>query len=502
MNLPRRSFIKTMAAGAAVVAVPGVSRAQKRESKKPNIIFILIDDLGKEWVNFCGSEASLTPNADKLAATGMRFTNAYCMPQCTPTRATLMTGQYPWRNGWINHWDVPRWGAGCYFDWKHNQSFARVMQSAGYATVAAGKWQVNDFRVHPDAMQKHGFDDHCMWTGGEGHNYVPSGERYWDPYINTKEGTKTYKGQFSEDIFTDFIIDFFKKNKKKPVMAYYPMCLPHGPNTTTPLEPNAKPGLPQFKAMVRYADHMLGKLVDALDEMKIRDNTIIIWTTDNGTSGGITGRLNGRDVPGGKAKSTENGINVPFVVNCPGLVPEGVVTDTLTDFTDMLPTFAELGGAQLPVDTVIDGKSIARVILGKREDGPRRWIMALGGNPATLTEDNRVRPAFDYRDRVIRNKQYKLFIDTDKKRVALYDLLNDPGEENNLIKSRKPEHLGAIKKLGRVARKFPEKDAWPKYDPAPPQAWDVTYEAIQKHGPPGMYGSVPEDFVWVQPDKK
>jgi len=126
----------------------------------------MLDDLGKEWISCYGAEDIKTPNIDALAKTGMQFENAYSMPQCTPSRAALLTGQYPWRTGWVNHWDVPRWGVG-YFDWKirQNMTFARIMKRAGYATAAVGKWQINDFRVEPEAMKKHGFDDWCMWTG-------------------------------------------------------------------------------------------------------------------------------------------------------------------------------------------------------------------------------------------------------------------------------------------------------------------------------------------------
>ena len=133
---------------------------------KPNIIFILLDDLGKEWISCYGGENIETPHIDKLASSGIKFSNVYSMPQCTPSRVCFLTGQYPFRNGWVNHWDVPRWGLG-YFDWKTNPSIARVMKSAGYKTAIAGKWQINDFRIHPDALIKHGFDDFCMWTGGE-----------------------------------------------------------------------------------------------------------------------------------------------------------------------------------------------------------------------------------------------------------------------------------------------------------------------------------------------
>ena len=169
----------------------------------------MVDDLGPEWVSAYGAEEIETPNIDALAAGGMLFENVYSMPQCTPTRVTLLTGQYPWRHGWINHWDVPRWGRGCHFDPNHYTTFARILREAGYATAIAGKWQINDFRVQPEVLVEHGFDEYCMWTGYESGNPA-SAERYWDPYLHTKEGSRTYEGQFSEDVFTDFLIDFMR----------------------------------------------------------------------------------------------------------------------------------------------------------------------------------------------------------------------------------------------------------------------------------------------------
>ena len=216
----------------------------KKDEKKPNILFILVDDLGKEWLSCYGAELVETPHIDELARTGMTFENAYSMPQCTPSRITLLTGQYPWRNGWVNHYDVPRLGHGGRFDPDMNPSFGKNMRDAGYVTCIAGKWQISDFRLEPEATVKAGFDAYCMWTGGEngGPSTKASQLRYWDPYIHTKEGSKTYTGEFGPDIYSDFIVDFMRKNKDKPMMIYYPMCLTHGPLTTTPLEPNAPRG--------------------------------------------------------------------------------------------------------------------------------------------------------------------------------------------------------------------------------------------------------------------
>jgi len=120
MNQSRREFLKNVGIGLAAATLPIACYTKKTETvEKPNILFVMADDMGPEWVSCYGAEEIITPNIDKLATEGMRFTNAYSMPKCTPTRASLLTGQYPWRTGWINHWDVPRWGAGCHFDWKY-----------------------------------------------------------------------------------------------------------------------------------------------------------------------------------------------------------------------------------------------------------------------------------------------------------------------------------------------------------------------------------------------
>lgn len=469
--MDRRGFLKRAGVcGAAMLAGESILSAKTTAGSKPNILFILVDDLGKEWVSCYGADDIETPNIDALAKGGMQFDNAWSMPQCTPTRATLLTGQYPFRHGWVNHWDVPRWGAGCHFDEKHNYTFARLLRSKGYKTAAAGKWQINDFRVEPDAMVKHGFDEYCMWTGGEGQN-PKSDKRYFDPYIHTKDGSKTYAGKFGPDIFADFLIDFIKANKDEKMLMYYPMCLTHTPFVTTPHEPDAKGKLEKHKAMVRYTDHLVGRIVKTLDEAGVRDNTIIFFTTDNGTAGSIKGNLNGREVQGGKTKQSENGTAMPFIVNCPSVVPTGIKTDALTDFTDMLPTFAELAGVDMPDNVTIDGRSIAKVIRGKTKDSGRKWILSMGGHPGKVGADGRAVNVKEYADRVIRDKRYKLWV-TNGKTSAFYDLTLDPAESVNLIESKTAAHVEARQKLEAVLKKLPQKDANPKYDPNPPQRWD------------------------------
>ena len=471
----RRTFLRSIGIGTTLAATRGLrmpSSARAAENAgKPNILLIMVDDLGKEWISCYGAEDIETPNIDALAAGGMRFQNAYSMAQCTPTRATLLTGQYPFRTGWVNHWDVPRWGV-AYFDWRkrENMTFARLMKTAGYATAVVGKWQIDDFRVTPDVLARHGFDDWCMWTGGEGGN-PPSDQRYWDPYIHTAEGSRTYEGKFGPDLYTDHLIGFIREHRDEPMMLYYPMCLTYGPLVHTPAEPDVTEKLDKHKAMVRYTDHLVGRVASALDELKIRDRTIIIFTTDNGSGGGITGHINGREIPGGKAKKTENGVCAPFIVNCPGLTPKGVVPDALTDFTDFVPTFCELAGAAVPADLEIDGVSIAPLLLGKANDSPREWILGMGHGPAML-DDKGVRGKVDYASRVLREERFKVWVNEQRQIDQLYDLQSDPFEESNLIGSTKPEHAAAVRKFQAVVDFMPPRDARPHYEPRAANPWD------------------------------
>jgi arylsulfatase A-like enzyme len=465
-------------AGSALSSTPALANKDTRE--KLNILFILVDDLGKEWISCYGSEDIKTPNIDALADSGMKFNNAYSMPQCTPSRATLLTGKYPYRNGFVNHWDVPRWGVG-YFDWKHrlNTTFATLMKDLGYATCAAGKWQLNDFRLEPQAMKKHGFDDWAMWTGREARNGA-SRYRYMDPYINTPAGSKTYTGKFGPDIYCNRLIDFMKTHRDEPLCLYFSMALTHAPHVTTPDEPDVVDKLDKHKAIVRYTDKLVGRLVAALDELAIRGKTVVILTTDNGSDSQIVGTRNGRRVRGAKSDKVEAGVCQPFIVNCPGRVPSGTETDALTDFTDLLPTFLELGGGTVPDNLLIDGISIAPVILGQKDDSAREWIMAMGHGPATVDEQG-VRGKADFATRVIRDKRYKVWVSTEKKIVRLYDLKEDPYETHNLLEDGGADYNGPLAAFNKILDSMPDKDARPLYTPRAPNEWDKKPRSKMRH---------------------
>ena len=454
----------------------GLATIAVAADQRPNILFILLDDLGKEWVSAYGAEDIETPVVDALAAGGIKFNNFYVMPQCTPTRLSLLTGQMPFRHGWVNHWDVPRWGGGAHYDYARNPTWPRAIREAGYKTAVAGKWQVNDFRVQPEAMVELGFDDYCMWTGFEA-GVPASAERYWDPYLHTKSGSRTYPGQFGEDIFVDFLIDFMKANRDEPMLLYYAMCLPHSPWVATPAEPDVTTQIDQHKAMVRYADELTGRLIEALEDLDLRENTIVVWSTDNGTSGRITGTRHGRRVKGAKAQTIEAGINVPFIVNAPGLAVAGVESEALLTVADLMPTFAALAGAKAPAEYAFDGVAAPAALLGKSDRSPHDWIMSMGGkNEAKLT-DAGVENAYVYRDRVLRTERFKLYVDTQRQPEKFFDLENDPGEEHNILDSRDSGARAAQTFLTRQLSQFPFRDSDPIYRPLPERPWDVPVTA-------------------------
>lgn len=453
---------------------------QVMANSKPNFVIILVDDLGKEWIGAYGAEDIETPEIDRLSDSGIRFENAYSMPQCTPSRVALLTGQYPYNNGWINHYDVPRWGHGARFDPDKYPVFAKEMRKAGYKTCAVGKWQINDFRLEPEAMVNAGFDEYFMWTGGEGGNVEISNKRYWDPYIHSKEGSKTYTGKFGPDLFSDFAIDFISKNTDQPFLVYYPMVLTHAPFVHTPHQPDVKSKIEKHKAMVRYTDFIVGKIIKALDNLQIRDNTYVIFTTDNGTSPAIAGRRKGEFIIGGKTYLTENGINAPFIINNPGVIKKGQVTDALVDFTDIFPTLLELSEANESVgEYAIDGKSFASILNGRPKSVQKRWVLSMGSHPAYIDKNDRVRNCFVFRDRILRNARYKVYIDTLRQIQKIYDLSTDPYESTNIVGTDGRNVDNIKKQVHEFLLDIPEEDQHPDYKKLEGSFYDIPYQELK-----------------------
>ncbi len=439
--------------------------SEAKTESKPNVVLILVDDLGKEWIEQYGAQNISTPNINALAEQSIQFNRAYSMPQSTPSRVAILTGQYPHNNGWVNHYDVPRWGHGAHYDFANNPCFPRQVRENGYKTCAAGKWQLNDFRLQPEAMVEAGFDEYCMWTGGEGGNAEISESRYWDPYIHTKEGSRQYKGQFGPDVYSDFVCDFIDKNSNEPMFIYYPMALTHLPYTTTPHALDAKTNREKFDAMIEYMDFLVGKVVAQLEESGVADNTYIMFTTDNGTAGSIVGMRNDHYIRGGKTLLSENGVNCPFLVYSPKSKSHRE-TNAIIDFTDISATILELTGSTPDSKYKGDGVSFVSVIEGA-ETSNKGYALTSGGHPARIGKsDDRVKSQYDFRDRAIVGETYKVFLTSEREIERVYDIANDPYEQNNLV-GEESVMAQVEKELGGVISGLPEKDASPKYDVLP-----------------------------------
>jgi arylsulfatase A len=313
---------------------------------KPNIILIVADDYGIVDVGAYGGDAH-TPVLDSMAAGGVRFQYAYSMPLCAPTRATLITGQYPFRTGVTGN------STGTALKPTSSTIIAKLLQSAGYATAVAGKWAQLRFLDSKSDAAAWGWDEFMRW--------VSPRSRYWGPTFN-KDGIITTHpaSTYGPDLVHNFVVDFIRRKKGTPFFVYYPMLLIHQPLTMTP--DSAEGSTTIYQDMVQYHDKLVGKLLAELDREGIRRDTLVILMGDNGSTRKSAGVINGRRVEGQKGRLQEGGSRVPLIANWPGTTPAGVVSNALVDASDIYPTIAEIVGVPLPGGVTIDGKSFAHLL--------------------------------------------------------------------------------------------------------------------------------------------
>ncbi len=413
---------------------------------KPNVVLVMIDDLGAEAIGCYGGESYPTPNIDALAKKGMRFENAYSMPACMPSRVTLLTGRYAFRSNlefnktqWIRD---TGWGKG-------EITFANLLKDQGYATAISGKWQLCEHDVVPDHLDRLGFTHQNSW--GWWRNDVTT-RRFWGPtFYREKEWVELGPEEYGPDHFAGYLIDFMKEQKKqgKPFMAYYPMTLIHHPWPQTPdnkdvpqdgwndqdnfLEhPHQKWSKPNFDAMIAYTDKVVGRMWKAVEDLGLEKDTLFILTSDNGTIGKVTSRYQGRDVSGGKMTVKESGSRVPLIAVWPGRIKAGSVNDSLVDFSDFLPTLVELAGAELPDDRKIDGVSFLGQLLGRKNAPNRDWVYSRYANRA-----------------FVRGRKYRLLIGG-----ALQDMSGDRYDPRQIpmeqVRNSDSEAAQAYRKLKQV----------------------------------------------------
>lgn len=346
---------------------------------RPNIVVILADDLGAECVQSYGGLSYRTPHIDALAAGGLRFTHCFSNPYCSPSRAQLLTGRYPLHNGMTRViYDPQRHRE--FLDPARETTLAKMLQKAGYATAIAGKWQVS-FLHERDTVRAHGFDEYQLWQifveGNKTSRYAHPTMRH-----NGRVLQQELRGKYGPDANVEFLIDFMKRHRDRPFLAYYAALLPHWPweptpDSDAPLKPAGGLGDARYMPqMVAYLDKQVGQLVAALEELGIRERTLVIFTADNGTDRRITSRWTDgqatRSVRGGKGTMTDAGTRVPLIANWPGVIERGRVSGDLIDLSDFLPTFAEITRAPLP-DQPVDGRSFAAQLRGQAGQ-PRQWV--------------------------------------------------------------------------------------------------------------------------------
>lgn len=330
---------------------------------KPNIIFILADDLGIGNVSCYGADNFKTPNLDALAKSGLRFEHCYAAPLCGPSRALLMTGRYAYHTG------MTRNDTGNLLKPANETMIPVVLKPAGYITGMCGKWA--QLPLQPGDW---GFDEYLRFQG--------SG-KYW----NTQPGAKTYTlngkevplhdGEYLPDRMHKFVVDFIGRHKDQPFYLYYSMSHIHGQILRTPdTKPGTKDLFQIYQDNVTYMDKLVGKLLAELDRLKLRDNTLIFFMGDNGTATPWYTRctIHGKGLSGHKATMLECGALVPCIASWPGKIPAGKVTPALINSTDFYPTIAKIAGATLPPKLTIDGQNFTPQLLGQSQTSPRDWI--------------------------------------------------------------------------------------------------------------------------------
>lgn len=412
----------------------------------------MADDLGYETIGANGGTSYKTPALDKLATTGVRFTHCYVQPLCTPTRVQLMTGIYNVRN-------YARFG---YLD-PQAVTFGNLFKQAGYVTGITGKWQLGQ---EPGLPKKFGFDEHCLWQ----HTRRPP--RYANPGLEINGVEKDYsKGEYGPTLVNDYALDFIKRHKDQPFFLYYPMMLTHAPYQPTPDSPdwdpraigeNVNKAEKHFGNMVEYMDKLVGKIVTRLDELGLRQNTLLFFLGDNGTGKGTRSMMGNSVVLGGKGTTTAAGMHVPLIANWPGKIATAKVCGDLVDSTDFLPTICEAAGVKVPTELKIDGRSFLPQLRGE-PGSPRQWIYSWYSprQNANLT----VREfAFNQRFKLYRSGEF-------------YDLAQDVEEKQPLKIAELKGEAASVAKLFQAALE--------KYSQARPTGLDDLAPKTDKPGKGG-----------------
>ena len=428
----RRDFLKKVGLGAASLAVPGCAGGAQRVSPKastdkPNFIIIFTDDQGYQDVGCFGSPNINTPNLDRMAAEGMKFTDFYVAASiCSPSRAALLTGCYPPRVS-ITKVLFPRDSIGLN---PKEVTIADILKAQGYATACVGKWHLGHLPQFLPMQQ--GFDSYYGIPYSNDMR-IKRGDKSGPPLMRNEDIIEHPAEQATlTQRYTEESIKFITENKNRPFFLYLPHTMPHVPLfVSEKFKGKSKRGL--YGDVIEEIDWSVGRILKTLKDLGIDEKTLVLFTSDNGPWLGKK-HHGGSALPlrDGKFTTYEGGMREPTIMRWPGEIPEGKVCGEVCGTIDLLPTFARLAGAEPPADRVIDGKDIWPLISGRpRAKSPHKAFFYYRGNKLEA----------------VRSGRWKLHR---KKKTALYDLEIDISEKNNLAAG----HPKIVKRLTGVMEKF------------------------------------------------
>jgi arylsulfatase len=417
----RRDFLGTMAA----TALPLSGAA-----KQPNIVFVLTDDQGYGDIACLGNPVVKTPNLDRLHSESIRFTDFQASPTCAPTRSALMTGRHEFKSG-VTHTIYERERLSL-----KATTIAQVLKSAGYSTGIFGKWHLGD--AAPYQPGRRGFDEVFIHgCGGIGQHYPGTcgdapGNTYFNPAI-LHNGTFEKTDGFCTDVFFDRGLSWIdrKRHEKNPFFAYIATNAPHEPLSCPAKykEMYRDAGLDDKTAtyfgMVTNIDDNVGQLLGRLKQWNLERDTVVIFMTDNGGTGGV--KVFNAGMRGMKNTPYQGGTRVPFFVRWPGVFKPRDER-SLAAHIDFFPTLAEISGAKLPAGLPLDGRSLLPLLRRPNAPWPDRYLFThIGRWDKGKAGDSK------YVNCRVRNSSFSMISTRQQKNWELYDLQHDPGEKTNII---------------------------------------------------------------------
>ena len=473
-SISRRECLKRMACGGLGLLGGGPmlfsrSASAATSGGRPlNFVFVLIDDMGWTDVTCFGSAFYETPNVDRLAAQGVRFTNAYsACTVCSPTRASILTGKYPARlhiTDWIEghkrpyaKLEIPDWTMYLPLE---EVTLAEALKPAGYVSASIGKWHLGTEPYYPG---KQGF---ALNVGGTDKGQPPS---YFYPYkIPTLPGGR--EGEYLTDRLSEEAEKFIEANKDRPFFLYLPHFAVHTPlqakkDVTAKYQAKIKPDQAQrnavYAAMVESVDDSVARVMKKLDELKIADRTVIFFMSDNG---GLIGSTSNLPLRAGKGSAYEGGVRVPMIVKWPGVARPNTMCDEPVISTDFYPTILEMAGVARDRKQIVDGVSLAPLLRGASRLARNEIYWHYPHyHPGGATPYG-----------AVRQRDYRLVEFYEDNRVELYNLRNDISEKEDLA-AKMPEKAAALRKLLADWRKSvgaqmptPNPDFDPEKDKAKP----------------------------------